>query len=174
MTSTLSATELNDCLPALSRFAMSLTGARDRADDLAQDTVERALNKAHLFDGSNLRAWLFTICRRLFLNQIRSRKTRGFSVPVEDAPQAALSISEGQEMAMHFNDVSDAFDRLPENDRMILSLIVMEGLKYVDVAQLLDIPIGTVRSRLSRARARLKDMISATDDNEGTEVAARV
>jgi len=77
MTQTISPAQLNDCLPALNRFAMTLTRNEDRAGDLVQDTVERALRKVHLFDGSNLRSWLFTICRRVFLNQIRSEKTRG-------------------------------------------------------------------------------------------------
>ena len=174
MTASICPKDLNACLPALERFAMSLTGARDRAEDLAQDTVERALKKAHLFDGSNLRAWLFTICRRIFLNQIRARKVRGDSVPDEDAPQAALSDSQGQEMAPHFNDVLDAFQRLPLNDRVILSLVVLEGHKYEEVAEILDVPIGTVRSRLSRARTRLEGMIVAEEEEMGTMSAASV
>lgn len=173
-TTTISTAALSDCLPALERFAMSLTGTRDQADDLVQDTVERALKKAHLFDGSNLRAWMFTICRRLFLNQIRSRKTRGIAVPVDDAPQAALSIDERQEMSMHFQDVANAFEKLPLNDRVILSLVVMEGLKYEETAELLDIPIGTVRSRLSRARARLEAMIVSDEEETGTLSAAQL
>jgi len=175
MTTTICTTELNECLPALQRFAMSLTRNGDRANDLVQDTVERALNKSHLFDGANLRSWMFTICRRVFLNQIRSQKTKGVAVPVEDAPQSALSQAQNQEMTMHFSDVMSAFERLPLNDKVVLSLVVMEGLKYEEVAELLDIPIGTVRSRLSRARSRLDGMISANDEEEkGTTSVARV
>jgi len=174
MTSTICTSELETCLPALQRFALSLTRNEDRAGDLVQDTVERALKKAHLFDGANLRSWMFTICRRVFLNQIRSDKTRGPSIPVEDAPQSALSLAQDQEIIMHFNDVTQAFQRLPTNDKVVLSLVVIEGLKYDEVADLLDIPIGTVRSRLSRARARLESMISAENEDEGTETAACV
>ncbi len=174
MTSKINERDLADCLPALQRFAMSLTRNQDRAADLVQDCVERALRKSHLFDGANLRSWLFTICRRVFLNQIRSRKSRGVAVPVEDAPQSSLSIAQSQEMSMHFNDVKDAFARLPMNDKVILALVVIEGLKYEEVAEVLEIPIGTVRSRLSRARSRLEEMIEVDGASEGTRVAASV
>jgi len=175
MTAKIPSSDINDCLPALTRFARSLTRNEDQANDLVQDTVERALNKAHLFDGSNLRSWMFTICRRVFLNQIRSAKTRGVSVPVEDAPQARLSMSQTQEMKMHFQDVADAFKEMPLNDRVILSLIVIDGLKYDEAAEVLDIPVGTVRSRLSRARSKLEELISDADDlKKGTNVAAIV
>lgn len=175
MTNSICSAQLSECLPALGRFAMSLTRNKDRANDLVQDTVERALKKAHLFDGTNLRSWMFTICRRVFLNQIRSQKSRGVAVPVEDAPQAALSIAQNQETTMYFNDVMEAFQRLPLNDKVVISLVVMEGLKYEEVAQLLNIPIGTVRSRLSRARARLEGMVNADDAKEaGTISTARV
>jgi len=174
MTSTICSNELGECMPALQRFAMSLTRNEDRAHDLVQDSVERALRKQHLFDGSNLRSWLFTICRRVFLNQIRKEKSRGHAVPVEDAPQSALSISQSQEVTMHFNDVLGAFKELPLNDKVVLSLIVVEGLKYEEVAEILDIPIGTVRSRLSRARSRLDGMIAFEENDKGTRSAAFV
>jgi RNA polymerase sigma-70 factor (ECF subfamily) len=159
---------LEECLPALKRFAFTLTRNEDRASDLVQDCVERALRKAHLFDGANLRSWLFTVCRRIFLNQIRSEKVRGTAVTVEDAPQLRLAVGQTQEIHMHFQDVSDAFEKLPMNDKVVLSLVVIEGLKYDEVAALFDVPIGTVRSRLSRARARLQSLIEAKGEEEGT------
>lgn len=174
MTQTISPAQLNDCLPALNRFAMTLTRNEDRAGDLVQDTVERALRKVHLFDGSNLRSWLFTICRRVFLNQIRSEKTRGRAVAVEDAPQSAVSVAQNQEISMHFRDVVDAFQQLPLNDRVVLTLVVVEGRKYEEAAELLDIPIGTVRSRLSRARTRLEGLMGQDDEIEGTDRCATV
>ena len=175
MQTQISTAELNECLPALQRFALQLTRNQDRASDLVQDSVERALRKAHLFDGSNLRSWLFTICRRVFLNQIRSEKSRGIAVDMDDAPQSRLSSAQTQEQTMHFNDVVDAFQKLPVNDRVILSLVVIEGMKYEEAAELLDVPVGTVRSRLSRARTRLTTMIEGENDaQEGTQLAAVV
>lgn len=165
---------LQECLPALKRFAFTLTRNEDRASDLVQDCVERALRKAHLFDGANLRSWLFTVCRRIFLNQIRSEKVRGISVTMEDAPQIRLSFNQTQEIHMHFQDVADAFELLPMNDKVVLSLVVIEGLKYEEVASLFDVPIGTVRSRLSRARARLQGLIEAGAPSEGTKTAVAV
>lgn len=161
--------ELQSCLPSLHRFALSLTRNSDRAADLVQDSVERALRKAHLFDGSNLRAWLFTVCRRIFLNQIRMEKVRGYSSCIEDAPQSSVSVEQTQELKMHFNDVAEAFKQLPHNDQVVLSLVVIEGLKYNEVAKLLEVPIGTVRSRLSRARARLQDLINDKSVEDGTK-----
>lgn len=175
MQTQISTAELNDCLPALHRFALQLTRNQDRACDLVQDSVERALRKAHLFDGSNLRSWLFTICRRVFLNQIRSEKARGVSVEIDDAPQSRLSSAQTQEQTMHFNDVVDAFQKLPVNDRVILSLVVIEGMKYEEAAEMLDVPVGTVRSRLSRARNRLMAMTEGENEaEEGTKLAAVV
>lgn len=175
MQTQISTAELNDCLPALHRFALQLTRNQDRACDLVQDSVERALRKAHLFDGSNLRSWLFTICRRVFLNQIRSEKARGVAVEMDDAPQSRLSSAQTQEQSMHFNDVVDAFHKLPVNDRVILSLVVVEGMKYEEAAEMLDVPVGTVRSRLSRARSRLMGMVEGENETkEGTNLAAVV
>jgi len=174
MHSHISADALAECLPALQRFALQLTRNEDRAADLVQDCVERALKKSHLFDGANLRSWLFTICRRVFLNQIRSEKSHGVSVELDDAPQARLATAHTQEQTMHYNDVVSAFERLPMGDKVILSMVVVEGLKYEEAASALDIPIGTVRSRLSRARARLHAMIDNAEAEAGTGQAAVV
>lgn len=170
----ISSAELAGCLPSLHRFALSLTRNGDRATDLVQDCVERALRKAHLFDGSNLRAWLFTVCRRIFLNQIRMEKVRGHSTNIDDAPQSFVAVDQTQESEMHFRDVARAFEQLPRNDQIVLSLVVIEGLKYNEVAALLDVPIGTVRSRLSRARARLLELVETSREDLGTRQLAAV
>lgn len=146
---------LSNELSPLRRFSMSLTHDRDRADDLVQDTIERAMQKAHLFDGANLRAWLFTICRRIFLNQVRKQKLTGTSVTVEDAPQNELKVVATQESTIEFHDVAIAFDKLSPKDKTILALVAVEGLKYQEAADLLDVAVGTIRSRLSRARTKL-------------------
>lgn len=172
---TISTAELTECLPALQRFALKLTRNADRADDLVQDCVERALNKQHLFDGQNLRSWLFTICRRVFLNQIRKEKTRGTQVDIENTPESKFSEKALQEDKMHFQDVVENFAKLPMNDKVILSLVVIEGLKYDEAAEVLEIPVGTVRSRLSRARAKLVELMAENGaDVEGTVMSAVV
>ena len=148
-------------IPALRRFARSLTRNADTADDLVQDCIERAMTRWHLFEpGTNLRAWLFTICRRLFLNNCRRAATRGVHVDYEDVI-SAVPVKPMQEISMELEDVKAAFAELPLNDRVILSLITMEGMKYKEAADLLDLPVGTVRSRLSRARSKLMEKIES-------------
>ncbi|NHK27979.1 sigma-70 family RNA polymerase sigma factor [Parvularcula flava] len=171
---TITSAELQEVLPALNRFALKLTRNADRADDLVQDCVERALNKAHLFDGQNLRSWMFTICRRVFLNQIRKEKSRGTQVDIENTPESKFSAKALQEDKMHFQDVVENFSKLPLNDKVILSLVVIEGLKYDEAAAVLEIPVGTVRSRLSRARAKLVELMEDEGVEEGTSLAAVV
>jgi len=156
-TTTITSLELSQALPALNRFAMTLTRNEDRAKDLVQDSVERCLRKQHLFDGENLRSWMFTVCRRVFLNQLRQDKVRGVPVDLDDAPQERLSIDPFQEERMHYQDVVTNFRKLPHNDKVVLSLVAIEGLKYDEAATVLKVPVGTVRSRLNRARQRLKD-----------------
>lgn len=179
---TITAADLAECMPALQRFAFTLTRNEDRAYDLVQDCVERCLRKQHLFDGQNLRSWMFTVCRRVFLNQIRRDKVRGIPVDMDDAPQSKLSIDASQEEQMHYADVVQGFQDLPHNDKVVLSLVAIEGLKYEEAAELLDVPVGTVRSRLSRARTRLRENLDRAgsavpgDASEtlGTVIASRV
>jgi RNA polymerase sigma-70 factor (ECF subfamily) len=151
--------ELTDLMPYLHRFACSLTRDAEQAADLAQDTVERALRKSHLFDGANLRAWLTTICKRIFLNNLRRDKLRRFDVCIDDAPADRLYVPAEQDDQVHFADVAAALKRLPENHRLVISLCSVRGMKYLEVAERLGIPIGTVRSRLSRARLKLGSLV---------------
>ena len=179
---TITAADLAECMPALQRFAFTLTRNEDRANDLVQDCVERCLKKQHLFDGKNLRSWMFTVCRRVFLNQIRRDKVRGIPVDMDDAPQSKLSVASSQEEQMHYADVVEGFRALPHNDKVVLSLVAIEGLKYEEAAELLEVPVGTVRSRLSRARTRLREALEETGsaanddsyDTQGTVIASRV
>jgi RNA polymerase sigma-70 factor (ECF subfamily) len=151
--------ELTNLLPYLHRYACSLTRNADCAADLVQDTVERALLKSHLFDGANLRAWLTTICKRIFLNNLRRDKSRGVAISYDDAPVDSLCAPALQDAQMHFCDVAAALDRLTKGDRQVISLVAVEGLKYGEIAARTNVPIGTVRSRLSRARSRLVDLV---------------
>jgi len=163
MNHTLDPTELNNCLPGLYRYARSLTRNNDQALDLVQDSVERALRKAALFDGANLRAWLSTICRRIFLNEIRTKKSQGVNVVLDDAHLHWGAVEADQEIKLHYKSVIAALDRLSSNDQKVISLIAFDGMRYDEAATRLDVPTGTVRSRLSRARARLVDAIENND-----------
>jgi RNA polymerase sigma-70 factor (ECF subfamily) len=154
---------LKDELAPLGRFALFLTKSYEDAEDLAQDTMERALKKAHLFDGENLRSWLFTVCQRIFLNKIRKERSRGVSVDIDDAPQSAVSAEAGQEWTMRLKRTANCMERLPDRDSSLLALIVFQGARYDDAARALRVPIGTVRSRLSRARSRLQHLVETPD-----------
>lgn len=158
---TTSAAQISCHMPALRAFAQSLTRDPSRADDLVQDTMERALTRFHLFqEGTNLRAWLFTMCRRIFLNDLRKSARRGTSLEYDES-RFERPAPPTQEQKLHLNDVKAAFHQLPLKDKVILSLIAIEGLQYEEAANALDVPVGTVRSRLFRARARLDQIMEA-------------
>jgi len=149
--------DLIEHLPRLRRYARALTGDRDRADDLVQDTLERALNKLDLWQpGSDLRAWLFTLMHNLFVNQIRIRR------PQETVMEEALDepVSGGQMEALTARDIHTALARLPEEQREVLLLVGLEQFGYAEAAQVLGVPTGTVMSRLSRARERMRQMLA--------------
>lgn len=143
-------------IPPLRRYARSLARDADRADDLVQDCLARAISRERLWEpDTNLKAWLFTILRNIFLNEIR----RSARSPVHDEtqmPQASLAVAGSQESRMQMRDLQRAFDGLGEAHKEILMLVVVEGFSYEDAADVLSISVGTVRSRLSRARTELR------------------
>jgi RNA polymerase sigma-70 factor (ECF subfamily) len=144
-------------IPRLRRYARALAGDRYAADDLVQDTLERAWNKYQLWrPGSDLRAWLFAIMHNVFVNQMRSRRFE-MEQPMEDPPSPAVRATQldGIELA----DLQRAFDRLSLEHREVLLLVAVEQMKYEEISRALDIPVGTVMSRLSRARERLRQQI---------------
>jgi RNA polymerase sigma-70 factor (ECF subfamily) len=150
--------QIEEQLPRLRRYARALTGNSLRADDLIQDTLERAWSKLHLWrPGSDLRAWLFSIMHNLFVNAVR--KAHCDTVPLEDE---ALEVSVGgnEEQGLLMRDLEAALRRIPEEQREVLLLVAIEEVRYEEVARILDIPIGTVMSRLSRARDRLRILMS--------------
>lgn len=149
--------DLIEHLPRLRRYARALTGDVNRADDLVQDTLERALAKLDLWQpGSDLRAWLFTLMHNLFVNQIRIRR------PLESVMEDALDepVSGGQMEALATRDIHAALARLPEEQRAVLLLVGLEQFGYAEAAQVLGVPTGTVMSRLSRARERMRQMLA--------------
>ena len=146
-------------LPRLRRYARALTGDRGRADDLVQDTLERALVKFHLWQpGSDLRAWLFTIMHNVFINQLRAGA--GAVVTTLDDETVLPAVRATQSDRLEVLDLQVALLRLPEEQREILLLVGLEQMTYEEAAGVLGIPIGTVMSRLSRARERLRALLA--------------
>jgi RNA polymerase sigma-70 factor (ECF subfamily) len=144
-------------LPRLRRYARALVGDRAAADDLLQDTLERAWSHAHQWRaGSDLRAWLFGIMHNLRVDQLRRP---GLIAAAFDDEALEVPTRATQTDRMELQDLAAALTRLPEEQREVLLLVALEEMRYQDVARTLDIPIGTVMSRLSRARERLRAII---------------
>ena len=150
-----------DQIPALRRYARALTGDAWAADDLVQDTLERACNKWRLWTaGSDLRAWLFTVMHNLFMNQLRqsSRMAADHMLDIDDLGHALEAPSANLGQAL---DLQRCLLRLPADQREVLLLVTMEDLSYAAVATITGVPIGTVMSRLSRARSRMQELMDA-------------
>lgn len=140
-------------IPALRRYACALTRDSEAADDLVQDCLERALSRWRLHrPGSDLRAWLFTILRNLFIDRYRVARRRGDTAPLDEAE----AMPPLQDAILGVGDILAALERLPEDQRSLLLLIGVEDLSYDEAARVLGVPIGTIMSRLSRARDRLR------------------
>lgn len=145
-------------IPRLRRYARALAGDNHRADDLVQDTLERALTKFHLWrHGSDLRAWMFTIMHNVFINQLKARRELALDDAVEDGLQSAP-----QSDPLELRDLDAALRRLPVEQREVLLLVGLEQLSYAEASQALAVPVGTVMSRLSRGRERLRVLMSGT------------
>ncbi len=144
----------------LRRFARSLINDPAIADDLVQDTLERAISRWHLFDKSrDLRPWLFRILRNLNISQYRRAQQRGVHIELDTVAEVAVAPKPVDDSALMVRDISKALDMLPYEQREVLVLVALEGMKYREVVDVLNIPIGTVMSRLSRARERLRDLL---------------
>ena len=145
-------------IPRLRRYARALLGDRYAADDLVQDTLERAWNKFHLWrPGSDLRAWLFTIMHNVFVNQVRSKRSE-IEKTMEELPVVAVRATQSD--SLEIADVERALRALPDEQREVLILVAIEEMTYDEVSRALAIPIGTVMSRLSRARERMRRLIA--------------
>lgn len=149
--------DLVEQLPRLRRYARALTRDAAHADDLVQDTIERALVKIELWrPGSDLRAWLFSLMHNLFVNQARGgrREETGLD-EAGDVP-----VSGGQMDALALRDIHAALSRLPVEQREVIVLVGLEQFGYAEAADILGIPRGTVMSRLSRGRERLRQLLA--------------
>jgi len=145
-------------IPALRRYAFALLRDRDRADDLVQDTLERALSRWLLrrADG-DVRAWLFTILRNLHVSTWRRDRRHGTAVTIDEMTMSTVAAR--QDIALEVHDVLAALNQLPEEQKSLLLLVGVEDFSYEDTARILGIPLGTVMSRLSRARQRLRSVV---------------
>ena len=153
-------------IPHLRRFARYLARDIDRGDDLVQECLTRAIAKnATWTPGTNLRAWLFTILKNCHINDLR-RARRADEMPDE---HPLLTVPANQDAHIGLLEVRDAYLRLSDEHREVLLLVAIEGLQYDEAAAVLDVPVGTVRSRLSRARAALRDTLEETG-----QIAARI
>src|SRR5438445_10687799 len=139
-------------IPNLRRYARALVGDRDGADDLVQATLERAVRKFHLWRPGDLRAWLFSIMHNVFVNQLKARRI----APEVDIDETQIAAPIPTVTGIDVGDVQRALSCLAPEQRELLLLIALEDMTYADVSRALGIPIGTVMSRLSRGRERLR------------------
>jgi len=146
-------------IPNLRRYARALTRDREQADDLVQDCLERALSRRHLWsEDGNTRAWLFTIMHNIHANDTRRNSNRPGTVPIdEDGAQAVRP--PGQMLRVTGLEMVAALQELSEEQRQIILLVALEGMSYGEVAETLGIAQGTVMSRLSRGRERLRRLM---------------
>jgi RNA polymerase sigma factor (sigma-70 family) len=156
-------------IPALRRYAHGLMRDRATADDLVQDCLERAITRWHQRrEDNDPRSWIFTILHNLAVNRMRQRQRRGPHISIEDADEDALALPPPQEERLRHDDLMRALDGLPADQRALLLLISVEDLSYAEAADVLKVPIGTVMSRLARARERLRRAV----EGESTRVTA--
>ena len=157
-------------VPRLRRYARALTGDGSRADDLVQDTLVRAIAKQHRWQcGTNLRAWLFTIMHNQNVNVVRASVRQGVAV---DEASPYLVVRSDPMGALSLRDFDRALARIPADQRRVILLIGLEDITYEEAAAILDVPIGTIRSRLSRGRELLRKLIDWRDDVAPTAATA--
>jgi len=150
--------EILATLPTLRAFAISLSGNVDRADDLVQETILRAIANINSFKpGTNMPAWLFTILRNLFRSEYRKRRRE--VEDVEGAYTDSLKTYPEQESRMEFEELREALNELPSDQREALILVAASGFSYEEAAGICDCAVGTIKSRVNRARARLSDLL---------------
>jgi RNA polymerase sigma-70 factor (ECF subfamily) len=151
-------------IPRLRRYARALTRASDQADDLVQDTLVRALSKLHLWQpGTDIRAWLFTIMHHQYINTVRREARATATVDIEEISPKLVATTDPT-ARRQLVELERALARLPAEQREVVLLVGLEGMDYESVARILDVPIGTVRSRLSRGRASLRALMGRDEE----------
>src|ERR1700751_5124986 len=146
-------------IPRLRRYARALTRNPDRADDLVQETLLRAIRKSHLWQpGTDIRAWLFTIMHNHHVNMVRSVMRQAAMVDIEDMSSSLVAPSDPT-ASRQLREVERALTCLPDEQREVILLVGLEEMSYQETAQVLGVPVGTVRSRLSRGREALRRLM---------------
>lgn len=148
-------------LPRLRRFALGLTGSRDDADDLVQAACERALSRLHQWQpDTRLDSWMFRIVKTIWIDQWRANRARGEHVDLDSIePPTGSNGRHVTEARNTLEVVCRAMERLPDEQRLVLTLVSVDGLSYEEAAAVLEVPVGTVMSRLARARRRLYELL---------------
>jgi RNA polymerase sigma-70 factor (ECF subfamily) len=165
--------QVEPLIPALRRYARALMRNRAAADDLVQDCLERAVSRWHQRGDGSVRAWLFAILHNLAVDQFRKASSRGKHVTIDETTEGYFGEAATQEQRLMYQDVMNKLARLPEEQRSVLLLVGVEDLSYADAAKVLGIPVGTVMSRLSRARERLQQEIEGVTEPGGNVVPLR-
>jgi RNA polymerase sigma-70 factor (ECF subfamily) len=151
--------KIESCIPALRRYALALLRQQQDADDLVHDCLVRALDRLHTRrDDGELRAWLFTIMHNLFVSQRRRAKARPDKEVLDEGTERLAVVPGGPEDKLRWKELLQNLYCLPEDQRSVILLVSVEGLSYAEVARVLGVPIGTVMSRLSRGRERLRQL----------------
>jgi len=154
--------EIVACIPSLRRYARGLVSDRDRADDLVQDTLERAWSRFSMWQKrGEVRAWMFGIMHNQFVDRLRAQRSRPEDSAGDDVPDVPQRPSQAD--ALEVRDLDRLLQRLPPEHREVLLLVGVEELSYQEVSIAIGVPIGTVMSRLSRARARLREEMQGRD-----------
>ena len=152
-------TRISGEIPKLRRYARALTRDAADADDLVQDALTRALAKAHLWqEGTDLRAWLFTILHNQYVNHVRRCVREGTAVSLSDT-EPKLTAGPSQQARLQLRDLNRALAKLPAEQRQVILFAGMDGMSYDDMAKRTGVPVGTVRSRLSRGRDALRTLM---------------
>jgi RNA polymerase sigma factor (sigma-70 family) len=160
-------------IPRLRRYARALTRDAVAADDLVQDCLVRGLAKQHLWrEGTDLRAWLFTILHNQYVNQVRRAVREGTAVAINET-EPSLTRAADQGRTLELRDLDRGLARLPEEQRTVILLVGLEGMRYEAVAEIIGVPVGTVRSRLSRGREALRRLMGIIPDSQAEATMAR-
>ena len=154
--------ELTELVPSLRKFAYSLTGSIHDADDLLQNTLERLLSKP-IPEQVTLMAWAFRVCRNCWIDEYRAKKVRANAsdaLAYEAQSANQLNMDEAVTQSITLKQVSSAMDELPYEQRETLSLIAVQGMSYADASEVLQVPAGTIMSRLARARTKISNLLN--------------
>jgi RNA polymerase sigma-70 factor, ECF subfamily len=159
---------LQACIPSLQRYALALLRERQGVEDLVHDCLVQALTHMRTRrEGTDIRPWLFSIMHNLFISQKRRERTRGQNIPIQSMSDAGnegrMNIDATQEDRLRWRDLLRGLSQLPLELRLVITLVSVEDLSYAAVAEVLDIPIGTVMSRLSRGRERLRQIMAGEE-----------